>query len=144
MAAVKRQILIQPYKPDYTESLGDATGQFDDQDIGKAVKYSGDACILCADGNGIIGFISSVEPGTKNGYSVGAVNRDGRVEVLDEDGSLAVGGFVEAGTPGTLGTLAKQNVIAATTPTAPFWMIVAIAVAGTSGAAGSTILIERV
>jgi len=136
-------MLIQPYKPDYTENLGDNTGQYSDQDIGKAVKYSGSTMVLCADGDEIVGFVTSVEPGTKDGHSIGAVRKEGRMEALDEAGSLTVGTAVVAGTAGTLGTLAKQNVKAAAGATVFTWVVIETGVGGTSGA-GSTIIVERV
>lgn len=140
---VQRQLLIQPYMPDYTENLGDNTGQFNDQDIGKAVKYSGDTMVLCASADDIVGFITSVEPGTKDGHSIGAVRKQGRMEVLDEAGTLAVGDFVEAGTAGTLGTLAKQKVVVSAAPNSFSWVVIAIDMYGTSGTDSIT-LIERV
>lgn len=138
----KRQLTIQPYMPDDTENLGDNTGQFSDADIGKAVKYSGDAMVLCASGDPIAGFVQSVEPGTKDGYSIGSVRNRGRVKALDEAGTLAVGNLVEAGTVGTLGTAALQNVIVQGTPVAgeKYWKVIAVYTVG----AGETVLLEYV
>lgn len=134
----KRQVLIQPYMPDFAESLGDNTGQYNDQDIGKAVKYDGDAMIACASGDEIVGFVTAVEPGTKDGFSIGAVRKDGRMEALDEAGTLAVGGLVVAGTATALGTAGKQNVIAGA-PATYKWVVVAAA-----GVAAGTVVLERV
>ncbi len=136
--ATKRAVLIQPYRPDVTENLGDATGQYASTDIGKGMKYSGDAMIACADGDEITGFVTAVEPGTKDGYSIGSVRKEGRVEALDEVGDLAVGALVVAGTAGTLGTYALQKVKTGA-PATYKWIIVRAA----TGANGVCVL-ERV
>ncbi len=138
---VQRQILIQPYQPDFTENLGDNTGQYSDNDIGKAVKYSGDTVVLCASGDEILGFVQSVEPGTKDGHSIGSIRKDGRAEALDEAGTLVVGDFVTAGTAGTLGTSSLNNVLVAGTPASNvrLWEVIR---AGSG--AGTVVLLERV
>lgn len=137
----KRQLLIQPYMPDFTENLGNNTGQFSSNDIGKAVVYNGDQMDQAADGNEIVGFVTSVEPGTKDGHSVGSVRKTGRIKALDEAGTLAVGNLVVAGTAGTLGTAALANVkVAAGTEPGNFKWVV-IAVYGTG--AGRECLLER-
>ena len=141
--AAKRQLLIQPYHPDYTENLGDNTGQYSDSDIGKAVKYSGDAMVLCATGDEIVGFVMSVEVGTKDGFSIGGVRKEGRAWALDEAGTLTVGTVVVAGAAGTLGTLANNNVLAAATAgTSVTHAWVVISIVGTG--AGRTVLVEKV
>ena len=142
---MKREVLIQPYMPDYTEMLGaTATNEFNDQDIGKAVKYSGDQMVLCAAGDEICGFVTAVEPYTKDGYSVGSVRKTGRIEAADEAGTLNVGDLVVAGTPGTLGTYALQNVQLEDAVNAPikkyFWEVVAVKGTG----AGRTVVLERI
>lgn len=138
----KRQLLIQPYEPDYTENLGDNTGQFAAEDIGKAVKLSGDTMVLCASGDPIEGFVQSVEPGTVDGHSIGSVRKRGRQYAIDEAGSLAVGDLVEAGTAGTLGTHALQNVIVQGTPVVgeKYWTVIGI----TTGLAASQVLVEYI
>ena len=136
----KRQMLIQPYKPDQTENLGDNTGQYAGNDVGKAVKYSGDAMVLCATGDEIIGFVQDVEPGTKDGYSTGSVRKEGRAWALDEAGTLSVGDVVTAGAAGTLGTLANNNVLVAVGAKVHVWVV--ISVIGTG--AGRTVLVEKV
>lgn len=135
----KRQLLIDPYRPDDTENLGDNTGQYNDQDAAKGVKYSGDAMVACADGDEIVGFVTSVNPGTKDGYSVGGVKKWGRVEAKDEAGTLAVGNEVVAGTAGTLGTYALQNVKVAAGAIKYTWVVIRAA-----GVAGGTVLLERI
>ena len=136
-----RQSLIDPYRPDRTENLGDDTSEYSDQDVGKAVKLSGDTMVMCASGDEIQGFVASVNVGTTDGYSVGGVTSDvgTRQWALDEAGSLAVGGLVVAGTAGVLGTLARANVIAGT-PTRHKWEV--IRVDGTG--AGRTVLLQKV
>ena len=140
----KRQLLIQPYDPDETENLGDNTGQFSSNDIGKAVVYNGDQMDQAASGNPIVGFIQSVEPGTQDGHSQGSVRKTGRVKALDEAGTLTVGDVVVAGTAGTLGTLALANVVVEPTPGTSAgrfpWMV--IAVYGTG--AGRECLLQRI
>jgi hypothetical protein len=136
--ATKRAVLIQPYRPDVTENLGDNTGQYNDQDIGKGVKYSGDAMVAVADGDEIVGFVTAVEPGTKDGFSIGAVRKEGRVQALDTVGNLAVGALVVASTAGTLGTYALQQVKTGT-PATYKWIVVTAA----TGAGGVCVL-ERV
>jgi len=141
----KRQMLIDPYNPDFTENLGDNTGQYNDQDIGKAVKYSGDTMILVADNDQIDGFVMSVEPGTKDGHSVGSVRKRGRVNALDFAGTLAVGDRVQASsTIGTLGTLAVHtveiiNLVVHTEPVAD-WVVIRV----DAGGAGRALILERI
>ena len=136
----KRQLLTQRYTPDEGENLGDDTKQYSDKDIGKAVKYSGDIMVLCADGDEIVGIVQSVEPGTTDGHSLGGVRKEGRAWAIDEAGTLVVGAAVVAGTPGTLGTLANNNVKAAAGATVFTWTV--IRVDGTG--AGRSVLIEKV
>jgi hypothetical protein len=98
--------VVNPYTPARTELLGNNTGQFGANDVGKPVKLSGDTCVLCAAGDEIYGFIESVEPGTSGGYSIGGVLSDSGHEMYatDEDGDLTVGDLVVAGTAVALGT----------------------------------------
>lgn len=141
--ATKRQLLIQPYMPDETENLGNNTGQFASADIGKAVVYNGDQMDQAASGDPIVGFVSSVEPGTKDGHSVGSVRKRGRMKALDAAGTLSVGDVVVAGVAGTLGTLAAANVIvepiAGDAGSFP-WVVLAVYAVGV----GSQVLLERV
>lgn len=147
---VQRVPRIEPYVPDRTELLGDNTKQFSDKDIGKAVKYDGVAMILCADGDPIVGFVTAVEAYSSQGYSVGSVKMDVNTEALgtDEDGGLAVGDFVQAGTPVVLGTANGangQNVVAMVTPAsvaAHKWQVVATYV--TPSTAGDQVMLRKV
>jgi hypothetical protein len=107
-----RQVTISPYVPDRVEKIGNDTGQASYLDIGKPVKLSGDAVVLCADGDEIYGFIASVNAGTYMGYSVGGVVCDSGREMIavDEDGGLAVGDLVVASTAVAFGTAGGPNV----------------------------------
>lgn len=100
---------ISPYLPDRTYSLGNNTGQFSQEDIGKAVKQSVTAAQLdaCADGDNIFGIVAAVEPFTKDGHSIGAVACDVGADMyaVDEAGTLARGTKVVSGTPNALGVL---------------------------------------
>ena len=142
--ATKRQLLIQPYSPDATENLGDATGQFATNDIGKAVAYNGDQMDQCALNAEIVGFVQSVEPATVQGHSIGAVRKTGRAFAIDEAGTLAVNDRVQAGTPGVLGTLANANVVILNTTTYPqpaySWVVIRV----DAGGAGRSVLLEKV
>lgn len=143
-----REKTINPYVPDRVYSLGDNSGQFSDQDIGKAVKYGTDsAMVLCASGDDIVGFVAAVEPGTMDGYSIGAVTMDIGCEeyAADEAGSLSVGDVVTAGTAGTLGTADTdflQNVLvdAAVAYTGHHWQVVEVYGTG----AGRKVLLRKV
>lgn len=139
---VKRSLSIQPYMPDETENLGNNTGQYSSNDIGKAVKYNGDIMELCAANNPIVGFVQSVEAGTKDGHSIGSVRKKGRQKALDEAGTLTVGDIVVSGTPGALNTLALHNVVVE--PTAGdagqyTWTVIGV----TGSGAGRECLLER-
>ena len=139
---VQRDMLIQPWEVDETENLGNATGQYSSNDIGKAMKYSGDIMVQCASGDPIVGFVQSVNAGTKDGHSVGGVRKIGRAWAKDEAGTLSVDDIVVAGTPGTLGTLADANVIVEPTAgDAGVYPWVVIGVYGTG--AGRKCLLKR-
>lgn len=106
--AYLREQTISPYVPDRNYSLGDNTGQFSDQDIGKAVKqHSSGYLELCSADDKIFGVVASVEPGTKDGHSIGAVSCDAGQEryAVDVAGTLTRGVVVVAATQNALGTL---------------------------------------
>jgi hypothetical protein len=114
-----------------------------DSDIGKPVKISAtDEVALCADGDQIYGFISSVEPATADGKKVVGVLVDGRAWVI-LSGASAVGTIVEAaantaaGTAkaGAFGLVSTHTKVAATVKC---WLVIS----GT-GADGATVLIEK-
>lgn len=141
---------IEPYVPDRAELLGDETKQFSDADIGKPVKYSGETMVACVSGDNIVGFVTSVEPYSQGGHSVGAVKRDVNTEFLctDEAGGLSVGDYVTAGTITALGTTGPApgpNVLVDATPaTAPAhkWQVVATYV--TPSTAGDQVMVQKV
>jgi hypothetical protein len=107
----KRHLTVSPYTPDRVELIGTNAKQASSVDIGKAVKLSGNTVVVCADGDEIYGFISSVEAGSKNGYSIGSVVCDAGREVWANDlaGGLAVGDLVVASTAVALGTAHHAN-----------------------------------
>lgn len=106
-----RQLTVSPYTPDRVELIGNNTKQASSVDIGKAVKISGDAVVVCATGDEIYGFISAVEAGSKNGYSIGAVACDVGRECWANDlaGGLVIGNLVVASTAVALGTAHHAN-----------------------------------
>lgn len=136
-----------------TARLGGSTDgtRFLDADVGKAVKLSGDsAYALCADGNPIEGFVSSVRDIKSDGFHLGGVVATGYANVVVGTGTVSVGTYVVSHTNVALGTklssyapvkaAADQAVAAA----APFkWRVVSLGAAG-SGAAGTVVVIERV
>jgi hypothetical protein len=115
-------------------------------DEGKAVTLaSSNNYVLAGVGDEIEGFVSSVEPYTVNGgFSFGGVKRDGRM-ICEVDASqvstVAVGGLVVAGTQAALGTAGLPTVKGGT-PTIFLWRVLRILTG--PGAAGDTVLIERV
>lgn len=133
-------------------------------DIGKAVKMStAQNYILCAAGDDIEGFVSSVESIQVNGgYSFGGVFNEGRVLAqvgAAQVGNIAVGAYVVADVQlalGTAGTAQQWSSYPGTAPGLPtgptaqvkagtpvryFWRVIRI-VTG-AGAAGSQVLLER-
>jgi len=111
-----RVMEIDPYRPARTELIGTDAGQASSKDVGKAVKLSGAGVVLCEKGDPIFGMIESLNVGTSNGYSVGAVLSDtgNQAYATDEDGDLSVGDLVVAGTQVAFGTAVAstgQNVI---------------------------------
>lgn len=145
MAFTKYQT-ITPYIPDRVESLGDNTGQFSDNDIGKAVKINtGGYLELCVSGDNIYGVVQSLNPATTGGHNVGGVACDiGReVYAQDEAGTLTRGAMVSAGTAVALGTAITYgpNVIVDAAVVGPhLWQV--IEVYGTG--AGRKCLIRKV
>jgi hypothetical protein len=98
-----------------TARLGVASGSANyvtDVEIGKAVKLIGDSLYnLCAAGDALEGFISSVEGYTADDFSIGSVVNDGRKRVILDGlqgtpgvGVIAVGDYVVAGSAVVKGT----------------------------------------
>lgn len=101
-----------------------AGNQYDDKEVGKAVKQTADSqFVLCVAGDPIEGFVSSVNDGTYDGYSIGGVVSTGYknvtfdgLEATAGTGTISVGDFVVAGTMVTKGTALSgpQKVVKAT------------------------------
>lgn len=92
-------------------TAADVGGRYGDADVGKAVKLVGESrYALCAAGDQIEGFISSVNLGTQDGFSVGGIVSTGYKEVtldgiqLDGTGAIAVGDYVVCGAVSAAGT----------------------------------------
>lgn len=75
------------------------SGHLTDADVGKPVKLvATDRYGLCSDGDGIDGWLVSVEPYTQDGYAFGTVQIGGRVKAVC-DGAITFGYMVEAAAP---------------------------------------------
>lgn len=141
-----------------TVRLG-ATGagnQYDDKEVGKAVKLSGSsAYALCAAGDAIEGVVSSVNGGKYDGFSIGGIISDGYKAVTFDGlqatpgtGTIANGDYVVVGTVVAKGT-ALSGALKVTKATdqaaakaAPFKArVVSLGTAGT-GAVGTTGIVE--
>lgn len=145
----KRSLLISPYTPDRTELIGDTTKQASSVDINKAVKLSGNTVVVCASGDEIYGFISSVEAGSSGGHSVGGVACDTGREAwaVDEAGGLVVGDLVVAGTAVALGTaltLGAPNVLVAAGTEAGIHKWQVIGLEAEPSTAGKQVLLRKV
>lgn len=137
---------------------GNAANQlFNDKDAGKLVKLAGDSRYdLTAIGDEIEGRCIAVNTATQDGYSIGSVQKNGRMHVMldgaqaDGTGSIAINDYVVAGPQDALNTAlttSAPKVRKATTQSSakvsPFaWRVVAIRTG--TGAVGSTATIERV
>lgn len=155
---IKETILASTPK---TVRLGAGTGSannVDDKERGKAVKLVGDSRYdLCAAGDPLEAFITSVEVATADGYTIGGVADEGYKEVTFDGlqatagtGVIAIGDYVLAGTAVAKGTAltTAQKVVKATdqaaAKAAPFaWRVVSLGSAGT-GAVGTVGVIEPV
>lgn len=151
---------LAEYTTVVTARLGAGTGagnNLSDTETGKLVKLAGDSRYnLCAVGDEIEGAIVALETATQDGYTIGSVQIDCRLEVTFDGlqatpgtGAIAVGDFVVTGTPAAKGTaLVWPNgpKVCKATATAPNlvhpWRVVSLGAAGT-GAVGTTGLIER-
>lgn len=157
-----------------TVRLGAGTGaanNVDQKENGKVVKFVGESRYdLCAAGDPIEGFVTSVEVGTYDGYSIGGIASEGFKEVTFDGlqatagtGTVALGDFVVTGTAVAKGTalsapvkVCKATIQPGTTEagavgdvndhinaTKFMWRVVSLGSAGT-GAVGTTGVIERV
>lgn len=134
-----------------------ANDRFDLKEQGKAVKLVAESRYdLCAVGDEIEGFITSVEAAPANGFSIGGItSRDKQwvtadgIQATPGTGAIAVGDYVLASTITAKGTAlaAYAKVIKATTQAtvraSPYnWRVVSLGPVGT-GAVGTAIVIER-
>lgn len=161
MAKFEFTPLVDPHKIVHeTTRFGAGTGSSNnwegDKEVGKAVKLVASSRYdLCAVGNEIEGFVSSVNVDTQDGYTIGAVQRNGRKEVTFDGlqatpgtGTVAVGDYVVTGTTVAKGTaltaaLKVCKATAAATGIVHKWRVISLGSAGT-GAVGTTGLIEKV
>jgi hypothetical protein len=146
-------ILTQPFTARL--GAGSAVGQqLDTADVGKFVKLAGESRYdLLAVGNEIEGAIVATEGATVDGFTIGTVQNDGRLDVtfdgiqVDGTGVLAIGDIVVAGTPvakGVASSVPPKVRKATTAANVVFkWRVVSLGSAGT-GAAGTTGVIERI
>lgn len=159
MAKSQMKVTLSPYRINDTARVADGTGdanQLMDADVGKFVKLAGDSRYgLCAVGNEIEGVLATAnEMGKQDGFSMGSVQKEGRVEVILDGlqatpgtGVIAVGDYVVAGTVVARGTglsTSYPKVCKATAAAADLifkWRVVALY--GTT-AVGQKALIERV
>lgn len=108
---------ISPVIPTEAETVrfgaGTAANQrFGNAELGKAVKLVGESRYdLCAAGDDIAGFVTSVESASLDGYSIGGFQDDCLTQVTFDGlqatpgtGTIAVGDYVVAGTAAALGT----------------------------------------
>lgn len=100
----------------YTARLGSASGSANyctDKEVNKLVKLAGESRFnLCAVGDNIEGYVSSVESASQDDFAIGTVAVDGRMDVLCDGlqatpgtGVLAVGDYVVTGTVTPFGTV---------------------------------------
>lgn len=130
----------------FSAALGvNAAGAFTSKDVNKAVKLIGDSKYgLVAAGDEIEGTVEAISPFTvNNGLSFGTVNSRGRrVVTIDNVTAVVVGDTVLAGAQAALGTAQTNTVARKGTPTTFVWRVISLL--GSNGAAGTSVLIERV
>jgi len=98
----------------FTARLGSSgsSNWYNDKEVGKFVKLAAESgYALCAAGDPIEAYVSSVEPAPLDDYSIGALANDGLKEVtFDGDqatagtGTVAIGDYVVCGTVVAKGT----------------------------------------
>jgi hypothetical protein len=165
-----------PSSDSETVRLGAGTGSSNNlgpADIWKFVKLSAtDTYNLCAAGNPIEGIITSIEPATAGGWTIGAINRRDKITVIADGlqatpgtGTIAAGDYVVTGTVVAKGTylsastgypkVCKATVQPGAVPadltaagaqvlaSLNAWRVVSLGAVGT-GAVGTEITIERV
>lgn len=124
----------------------DADNKLTDNDKGKCVKLAAsNNYVLCATTDEIEGILVATEPTTYNaGFAFGTVQRRGRFEATvgaNQTGTLDVGELAVADTQAAIDT-AGGAVVMTGTPSTHLWRCIRI-ISGT-GAAGDTVLLERV
>lgn len=148
-----------PFETSITARLGAGSGaanNLSDSDVNKLVKLTGESRFdLAAVGNEIEGYITSVEPATQGGFSIGGVCQEGRLYVTFDGlqatpgtGVVAAGDYVVTGTPVAKGTALTVppkvcKATAAATGIVFKWRVVSLGSAGT-GAVGTVGVIEQV
>lgn len=152
---------LTEYTEVVTARLGAGTGaanNLTDAEANKFVKLVGESRYnLCAVGDEIEGAIAALENATLDAYTIGSVQKNGRLEVTFDGlqgtpgvGAVAIGDYVVCGTPAAKGTAlvwpAGPKVCKATaagTGLVHTWRVISLGTAGT-GAVGTAGLIERV
>jgi hypothetical protein len=166
---------IQPAGPSTDSQVvrlgasADLAGRFTLNDKWKLVKFAGtDRYVLCAAGDAIEAAVTSVEPASSTGWSIGGINKKDMMYVLADGlqatpgtGVIAAGDYVVCGSVTALGTAlpsrakvckatiqpgdvpgsltaAAAQVVAALNA----WKVVSLGPAA-SGAVGTEIVIER-
>jgi hypothetical protein len=134
-----------------------ANNRWDPKEQGKAVKLTAESTYdLCAAGDEIEGFVTSVEAAPQNGFSIGGIVDEGLqwvtadgIQATPGVGAIVVGDYVLAGTITAKGTATARfaKVVKATTQAnvkaSPFsWRVVSLGPVGT-GAVGTDIVIKR-
>jgi len=133
-----------------------AANQLDYHEVGKLVKLAGESRYdLAAVGNEIEGVIYAVELAPQNGFTIGSIYSEGRVNVVFDGlqgtpgvGVVAVGDYVVAGTATVKGTaLASYPKVCTATAAGNTlnykWRVVSLGTAG-SGAVGTQGVIEAI
>ncbi len=135
-----------------------ANDRYNDKDAGKLVKMVGDSRYdFVAVGDDIEGRVTSVDTAPSDGYSTGAVQVGGRMQVVLDGlqatpgvGAVAVLDYVVASTPVAKGTVQSDDgpkvakaTTQATAKSSPFaWRVVALLTG--NGAVGTIATIEKV
>ena len=124
----------------------DVNTKYSDKDKKKPLKaQAGGRYVLCSDGDELDGFLDSVEAATQDGYSFGGVARGNvgfRVEAQVAAAvvtPLVFGDLVVAGAQLAVGTKGLPQVKKGT-PAVHKYRVLRL----TTGAAGSTVLLEKV
>ena len=151
---IRKEVL--PSTPAVTVRLGTAgaANNYSSADIGKFVKVIGESAHgLCAAGDPIEAYISSVEAATSGGFSIGGIQQvDSKFVTFDGlqatpgTGTVAIGDYVVCGTVVARGTALTEpaRVTKATSQAVSFynWRVVSL---GTGpGVVGTVGLIEQV